>query len=579
MHDALRKFGLFLSAALALLLVLAPLAQAAPYAYVTSEDDDTLTVIDTANNSVVATIAVGSIPFGVTVSHDGTRVYAANSCMASYCGDGSVSVIDTAANQVIDTIAPTFFPTPTSVAVSPDGARLYVTNNTADGTVSMINSATNTVFATVDVGYGPRGVAVSPGGTRVYVANQCAKGGNCGHGTLSVINTPPNQVVATIALGLSPAGVAVSPDGTRVYVVNEFSGSVSVINATTDQVIATVLVGNFPIGVAVSPDGARAYVANWGGDTVSVIDAATNQVTDTVTVGTYPASVAFSPDGTRVYVVNYESDTVSVIDAATDKVVGSIPVGYRPFSLGSFVGPGALIANDSETSGSAGTQLSATLPALVNATTCSTTDATVEGPAHGRLDFSAGGGEFTYTPDSATYSGPDAFTWRGEAPANCTAAKSPIDPVSNTATVLITLNPAITGLGNIAVNENKSAEESFSLAGSSPFTLTLASNNQALLPTSGLMLNPADCGADDAQLMCTLAITPTSSMTGEATVTVTVVDAHGDRTQEHFTVTVMSSGGGGSGGGGGASTPLGLLMLAVALALAGLRRGGLRQER
>ena len=54
------------------------------------------------------------------------------------------------------------------MAVSPDGTRAYVTNGPS-GSVSVINTATNHVTATIDVGRAPEEVAVSPDGTRAYV--------------------------------------------------------------------------------------------------------------------------------------------------------------------------------------------------------------------------------------------------------------------------------------------------------------------------------------------------------------------------------------------------------------------------
>jgi YVTN family beta-propeller protein len=55
-----------------------------------------------------------------------------------------------------------------------------------------------------------------------------------------VIDTATNKVVKTINVGLAPSGVAVAPDGSRVYVANEaFKGTVSVIDTATNAVSAT----------------------------------------------------------------------------------------------------------------------------------------------------------------------------------------------------------------------------------------------------------------------------------------------------------------------------------------------------
>ena len=57
----------------------------------------------------------------------------------------------------------------------------------------MISTATNTVTATVTVGSNPWGVAVTPNGAYAYVTNE-------GSDTVSVISTATNTVTATITV-------------------------------------------------------------------------------------------------------------------------------------------------------------------------------------------------------------------------------------------------------------------------------------------------------------------------------------------------------------------------------------------
>src|SRR6516162_4981949 len=69
---------------------------------------------------------------------------------------------------------------------------------------------------------------------------------------VTVIDTTTNKVVTTIDVGLAPSGVAVAPNGSKVYVANEtVKGTVSVIDAAANAVSATVAVGSNPVGVAV----------------------------------------------------------------------------------------------------------------------------------------------------------------------------------------------------------------------------------------------------------------------------------------------------------------------------------------
>jgi YVTN family beta-propeller protein len=110
----------------------------------------------------------------------------------------------------------------------------YVSNGESS-TVSVIDTATNTVVATIPVGTGPAGLAVTSNGTRVYVATG---------DTVSVIDTMTNAVIAVVPLGSGAGNVAVNPAGTRVYVTHSgelsAAGTVSVIDATTNTVIATI---------------------------------------------------------------------------------------------------------------------------------------------------------------------------------------------------------------------------------------------------------------------------------------------------------------------------------------------------
>jgi YVTN family beta-propeller protein len=124
----------------------------------------------------------------------------------------------------------------------------YIANNGSND-VSVIDTATNKVTATISVGSFPLGVTVTPDGGNVYVTNTNSA-------TVSVIDPVSNKVIDRVSVGTQPYSLAAAPDGRRVYVANAcygFCGSVSVINTATNMVIATIPVGYSPTGVAVSP--------------------------------------------------------------------------------------------------------------------------------------------------------------------------------------------------------------------------------------------------------------------------------------------------------------------------------------
>jgi YVTN family beta-propeller protein len=160
---------------------------------------NTVSVIDIATNTVVATIPVGAAPLGVAITPDGTRAYVTNFSSAR------VSVIDTTTNTVVAMIP---MDNPDGIAITPDGTRAYVTRE-LDDVVSVIDTATNTVVAGIPVEVAgnvatPVRVAITPDGARAYVTNESAD-------NVSVIDTATNTVNTTIPVSFEPFGIAITP--------------------------------------------------------------------------------------------------------------------------------------------------------------------------------------------------------------------------------------------------------------------------------------------------------------------------------------------------------------------------------
>jgi YVTN family beta-propeller protein len=229
------------------------------HAYGSNQDDGLISVIDTKTRQEVSTIDVEGHPGALAVSPDSTLLYVTD------LNRRSVSVVDLATQQVGDPIhLPGFLPL--DIAIAPSGHWAYVVGCTGfctTGTLWIIDTTTNTAVSSVSVGGYPTRLAVSPDGALIYVTNQ-------GDATVSVINATIHSVAITIPVQPTPMGVAISSDGTRAYVANLSAGTVSVINTQQSLVVATVPVGVAPKAVALTSDGAFAYVANF--NNVAVVD-------------------------------------------------------------------------------------------------------------------------------------------------------------------------------------------------------------------------------------------------------------------------------------------------------------------
>ena len=129
---------------------------------------------------------------------------------------GSVSIVDLARGAVITTLQVGRHPT--SLAIDVSRQRLYVAN-TNDDTVSVIDTATRGVIATIPVqpfarrveGIAPTAVVVSPDGRFLYIA--CG-----GINAIAVHDLAQNRIAGLIPTGWYPASLALDGAGRRLAV-------------------------------------------------------------------------------------------------------------------------------------------------------------------------------------------------------------------------------------------------------------------------------------------------------------------------------------------------------------------------
>ena len=191
-------------------------------AYVTNGEDNVLSVVDIAQRKVVGEIKTGKSPHGLRMSPDAREIYVANT------GDNSVSVIDIARAREVARV-PVGKAT-AQVGFKPDGRRVYV-SSTVDNTV----------------GRKPIQVFATPDGRHVYAANEGTK--NNIDNTVSVIDTITNKVVATVVTGKGAHGVVVTDDGSRALIANTVDSTVSVIDTATQRVTRSIKVGEGTGGI------------------------------------------------------------------------------------------------------------------------------------------------------------------------------------------------------------------------------------------------------------------------------------------------------------------------------------------
>jgi YVTN family beta-propeller protein len=239
--------------------------------YVTESGRNVVAVLGGSASAISAEVPVGVNPVNLTVLPNGKKIYVVNR------GDNSVTVIDTSDKSVVTTLSDPLASTPVWAVPSADSSHVYVVNQ-GSSNVTVINATNDSVIANLAVGTSPNYAVFDTQNQRVVITNPAA-------GSISVINadatSPLFNTVKTITVGTNPMSVTALADGTRLYVANTGSNSVSVINGLSLTVTKTIPVGTSPVSIASDAESAKVFTANRDSFDVSIINTSTDsEVTD-----------------------------------------------------------------------------------------------------------------------------------------------------------------------------------------------------------------------------------------------------------------------------------------------------------
>lgn len=243
-------------------------------------------------------------------------------------------------------------PTPTDLAVAPDGKRAYVVL-APQRRVVVLDPARAVVVGEIDVPGRPGGLALSADGARLAVTLEDR------HEVL-VVATATRREVSRHAVGTEPAGVAFSADGRRLFVANAGSDDVAIVDLAGGATVRRPG-GREPFAVARSPDGATIAVMARRADLaapdavpsseLTLLDGASGEVRRRVALPSIhmAEAIAFTPDSARLLVPAIEvrnlvpilqvdrawaiGGVLCAVDVATGAVaVGSLAEPTRGFS-------------------------------------------------------------------------------------------------------------------------------------------------------------------------------------------------------------------------------------------------------
>jgi YVTN family beta-propeller protein len=203
--------------------------------YVTTELDDSVTVIDPGTLKIVGTIPTGQAESHMlAITRDGRRGYTSN------VGPGTVSVLDLEAKKVI-TVIPVA-PHAQRIALSVDDRWAFTADQTRPR-LAVIDTVTNGVSRWIEMPGTGYGTAPTPDGRWLLVALS-------GVGKVGVIDLGSFQFARALDVPAAPQEVLVRPDGAVAYVSCDASRQIAVIDLKTWKVERLIDTGPGTDGLA-----------------------------------------------------------------------------------------------------------------------------------------------------------------------------------------------------------------------------------------------------------------------------------------------------------------------------------------
>ena len=245
-------------------------------------DGTLLRVIDLASRKIVETVDFGKgvRPHCAMVGPKNGLLYVTTEL------DNSVTVIDPRTSKILATI-PTGQPESHMLAITSDGRRGYV-SNVGPGTVSVLDLETKRVVTIITIAKHAQRIALSVDDRWAFTADQTKP-------QLAAIDTASNTVKTWIELPGTGYGTAPTPDGKWLIVALPKLSKVAVVDLESMKVARTLDVPRAPQEVLVRPDGAVAYVSCDASGQVAALDLKNWRVAKVIDAGRGADGLAWAP--------------------------------------------------------------------------------------------------------------------------------------------------------------------------------------------------------------------------------------------------------------------------------------------
>ena len=199
--------------------------------------------------------------------------------------DQSITLIDPKNLKIVGSI-PTGQPQSHMLALSHDGLRGY-TANVGPGTVSVLDIPNRKVLKIIPVSGDTQRISITPDDRWVFTADQTQP-------RLAAIDTRTNQVAHWVPLEGLAYGTAPTLDGKFLLVTLPEKNKLAVVDIAAMKVIRSIDTPTDPEEVLVQPNNKSAWISSPASHTESELDLTTRQITKRIQTGKNSDGIAWA---------------------------------------------------------------------------------------------------------------------------------------------------------------------------------------------------------------------------------------------------------------------------------------------
>lgn len=295
-----------------------------------AEGTDKIFRVDTATKSIngdfslgatqiysvdtVSSSAGGSFSFSVQKNQQAAPIVAAPGNKVYIAIGAEIRVYSSTNGNLIKTIDCGVATEIQGLGISGEQNKIYGASKA--GAIVVIDTGTDTLSktltATDDAAYGGNNYAVAVDDSRdaVYVTSRSTNKVLC-------LNTITDTLVTTINVGSTPEGIAISPILGKAITCNRTANTISIINTTNNTVGASIAMSNVgsgaePTAAAIDEATGKAAVCLYTYHQIAIIDLATSQIEGRAATSPNPQQAVFVPSTNEIFVAS-EGGDITVI--------------------------------------------------------------------------------------------------------------------------------------------------------------------------------------------------------------------------------------------------------------------------